>query len=321
MSLFAYVARSTGDSPPADAVQGGFDGGPSYHARGVVNGKRIPGKVGTSGSRMVGACIPYGGKENRIHDFEVLTSPCQVSYVRCSTGDLPPKDAVAGGYDGGNSYHASGIVNGKRIPGKVGVSGGKLKGACIAYGSKEHRINEFDVLVIDDKIVGVDFDVDRGKLLSSTPKVIAQEVLENYDSSTDQSMEFSYNEQVSNTSSFQHTAGVGIKVGTEFKCGYPCVAEGKISVEVNASYQYSWGASKTTSKSYNGKLPVVAKAGTAVECKAVITEAILDVPYTIRLKSGRTSSGKWRGVSTWGFHATFTERKKGYTTDLFDFWV
>jgi len=310
MSRFDYVRCSAGDYPPANAVKGGFDGGPSYHARGIVNGKMIPGKVGTPGSGdcMVGACIPYGNKENRIHDFEVLTSLCEVNYVHCRTGDHPPKNAVQGGYDGGESYHARGTVSGKLIPGKVGISGGALKGACIAYGSKEHRIHYFEVLVIEpDKVVRVDFDVDNGKLLHSKPRVIAEEDLNN-GTSDHQSMEFSYNEQVSTTSSFQRTSGEEITVGIAFKCGVPCVVDGKIEVGEKASY--SWGKSKTTSKSYTGKVPVRAKPHTVVECKAVITHAKLEVPYKIHFESGRTSSGVWHGASTWGFRVTIDEKKK-----------
>ena len=68
-----------------------------------------------------------------------------------------------------------------------------------------------------------------------------------------------------------------------------------------------------TSKSYTGKVPVRAKTHTAVECKA---EAKLEVPYRIHLESGRTSSGVWHGVSTWGFHVTIDERRNRlYVTD------
>ena len=147
-----YVSCSTGDLPPPNAVQGGWDGGPSYHARGPVDGLTVPGKVGVSdtGRSFVGACIPYASKENRVHTFEVLTFDGNTSYVKCKTGDMPPENAVQGGYDGGASYHARGSVDGKTIPGKVGTDKwGKLKGACIPYGGKEHRIHTFEVLVID----------------------------------------------------------------------------------------------------------------------------------------------------------------------------
>ena len=74
--MLSYVSCMTGDSPPKNAVKGGYDNGPSYHARGLVNGLTIPGKVGVKSEnnlRFVGACIPYGSKENRVNSFEVLT--------------------------------------------------------------------------------------------------------------------------------------------------------------------------------------------------------------------------------------------------------
>ena len=86
---------------------------------------------------------------------------------RCKTGDRPPDNAVQGGFDGGPSYHARGEVRGKIIPGKAGVKEASdvfyLKGACIPYGSREHRIHDFQVLVMADKIERVEFDCDRGK--------------------------------------------------------------------------------------------------------------------------------------------------------------
>lgn len=44
--MLSYVKCKTGDKPPNNAVDGGFDDGPSYHATGVVNNLTIPGKVG-----------------------------------------------------------------------------------------------------------------------------------------------------------------------------------------------------------------------------------------------------------------------------------
>ena len=85
--MLSYKSCKTGDTPPKNAVQGGYDDGPSYHARGEVCGKTIPGKVGVrseNNHRFVGACIPYGSKRHRINSFEVLTvdDPSEVSYAR-----------------------------------------------------------------------------------------------------------------------------------------------------------------------------------------------------------------------------------------------
>ena len=86
--MLSYKKCKTGDKPPINAVEAGFDDGPSYHARGVVNDLTIPGKVGVKSEndrRFVGACIPYGTKEHRVHSFEVLTvdDPSALTYERC----------------------------------------------------------------------------------------------------------------------------------------------------------------------------------------------------------------------------------------------
>lgn len=88
--MLSYVSCKTGDNPPNNAVQAGYDNGPSYHARGVVNEFTIPGKVGVKSEnshRFVEARLPYGSKNHRISSFEVLTvdDPSELTYVRCVT--------------------------------------------------------------------------------------------------------------------------------------------------------------------------------------------------------------------------------------------
>ena len=306
---FQYVKCLTGDQPPKNALEGGFDSRPSYHARGFVDGKTIPGKVGLDiNGCLKGACIPYGGRENRIDSFDVLTSEWNTSYVRCRTGDQPPKKAVIGGHDEGPSYHARAkIPNGKTIPGKVGVTrekDGDLKGACVPYGGKEYRINDFEVLVIDDTISHVEFQVDKAKMLATTPKVIAQNENRN-DSSETQTIEFSFSKTITNSFTFTHQAGVSISVGTKFKCGLPLVGEAEVEVAISGSYSYTWGESMSQSQSFEAKFPVKAGPKSTVICKALVNETKLEVPYIVHLKSGNTSSGVWHGTSSWGLQATY----------------
>lgn len=304
-----------GDLPPGNAIQGGFDNGPSYHARGVVSGKTIPGKAGVDSpvnGRLKGACFPYGSKEHRINDFEVLTSEWKTSYVKCKTGNRPPKNAVQGGYDGGPSYHARGIVDGKIVPGKVGVTrehDGNLLGACIAYGGKEHRINNFEVLVIDDAISHVEFQVDESKILSTAPKVIARQK-NNNDTSVTQSMEFSCSETIRNSFTFTHQFGASVSVGTKMECGLPMVAGGGVNVKVSGSYSYTWGKSGTTEQSFVAKFPVNAGPHSTVVSEALVNETKLEVPYTVFFKSGNTSRGMWHGTSCWGLQSSCKEVKE-----------
>ena len=86
--MLSYVECTTGDKPPSNAVEAGFDGGPSNHARGLVEGLTVPGKVcvrSENDLRLVEACIPYGSEEHLVHSFEVLTvdDPSALTYERC----------------------------------------------------------------------------------------------------------------------------------------------------------------------------------------------------------------------------------------------
>ena len=102
--MLSYVKCKTGDEPPNNAVEGGFDDGPSYHARGVVNNLTVPGKVGVRSEndhRLVGACIPYGSAEHRVHSFEVLTvdDPSALTYLRCVTTRFSVQSCFAEQFD------------------------------------------------------------------------------------------------------------------------------------------------------------------------------------------------------------------------------
>jgi len=315
--MLSYVKCKTGDKPPSNAVEAGFDDGPSYHARGVVNDLTIPGKVGVRSEndhRLVGACIPYGSAEHRVHSSEVLTvdDPSALTYERCKTGDRPPENAVQGGLDGGPSYHARGEVRGKLIPGKADVQGTRddfyLKGACIPYGLREHRIHDFQVLVMADKIDRVEFHCDRGKLGATNPKVLAVQENSN-ESSQPQSVEFSYSETVSNTSTFTHQWGISISRSAKFSCELPTVFKGEISTTTTGSVSLTWGKTETFQKTVSGKHPVVAAPFTKVICEVVANEAMMDVPYTMYFKSGKTSGGMWKGVSTWDVKTSLKEEK------------
>ena len=183
-----------------------------------------------------------------------------------------------------------------------------LKGACIPYGSREHRIHDFEVLVMADKIERVEFHCDRGKLGATNPKVLTVQELPN-DTSQPQSMEFSYSETVSNTSSFTYQWGESVSGGSKFSCELPTVAKGEISTTLTESVSLTWGKTETFKKTVSMKHPVVAAPFTKVICEVVAHEAKMDVPYTMYFKYGKTSGGMWKGVSTWDVKTSFKEEK------------
>ena len=48
-----------------------------------------------------------------------------------------------------------------------------------------------------------------------------------------------------------------MKVGTAFSCGVPLLAEGKVSVEVTANYEFTYGTTGSVAKTISGKNRVI----------------------------------------------------------------
>lgn len=129
------------------------------------------------------------------------------------------------------------------------------------------------------------------------------------ESSQPQSVEFSYSETVSNTSTFTHQWGISISRSAKFSCELPTVFKGEISTTTTGSVSLTWGKTETFQKTVSGKHPVVAAPFTKVICEVVANEAMMDVPYTMYFKSGKTSGGMWKGVSTWDVKTSLKEEK------------
>ena len=67
----------------------------------------------------------------------------------------------------------------------------------------------------DMEVEKVEFNLDSGRIISSTPIVLAEQVLTN-NSDTEQEMSFSVNKSVTNTSTFEYSTGFTVTVGMEF---------------------------------------------------------------------------------------------------------
>lgn len=120
----------------------------------------------------------------------------------------------------------------------------------------------------------------EGTVKSYSPELIGLQYIDNADSSSEQSTEFSVSEEVTQTSSFTHTAGIEVAVGTEFKCGVPLLAEGSISVEVTVGYEFSYNTEKSVTKSLEAEYSCVAAPGTIVQCKALLYKYKVHIPFT-----------------------------------------
>lgn len=145
-------------------------------------------------------------------------------------------------------------------------------------------------------------------MLGTSTKVLALQEHSNK-TSLSQSMELSFSDTVSNTSTFTHRWGASVSTGTKFTCGLPCIAEGKIDAKLSASVSLTWGKSETIQRKCDVKIPVKIGPYSKVTCEVVVNESKLEVPYTMHFKSGKTSKGMWSGVSTWNVKTSCKEIK------------
>ncbi|TBU58028.1 hypothetical protein BD310DRAFT_928141 [Dichomitus squalens] len=95
------------------------------------------------------ARVAWGGGELEHRGrYDLLPfDPNTMEWVQASGGHVPPgRRPVEGGYEenGDKLYHAIGVVNGVKVPGKAGAH---LRGANVPFGGQEHHVDHYEILV------------------------------------------------------------------------------------------------------------------------------------------------------------------------------
>merc|ERR1719350_1750124 len=101
------------------------------------------------------------------------------------------------------------------------------------------------------------------------------------------------------TRSYSHTVGFGVTISSTVSAGFNFeVVEGGASITVGfeASYSHTWenGESEQNSRSYT--FPVSVPAYSVYRAQAVVHEATMNVPYTMKLSIG---GHEWEVQGTW----------------------
>ncbi|KAJ7301694.1 hypothetical protein DFH08DRAFT_906498 [Mycena albidolilacea] len=160
----------------------------------------------------------------------------------------------------------------------------------------------------DMDVVKVEYTLDQGKIMASTPTVLASQTLFNT-TDIEQEMNYSMNETITETTSFSHTEGFSLTVGMSFSAGVPLFGESEFHMDLSVSTSMSWGKESSFQKSFTAEFPVKAAPHSSVRAVSTVHVGTLEVPYTMTLRSRRTgitvvSSGTWHGVSAWNLSHT-----------------
>lgn len=161
----------------------------------------------------------------------------------------------------------------------------------------------FTFLFEDTKIDRIEYDINRGLVLSRVPELIGTQTELNY-TDVNQTVEFDFSRTETISSSFDYTLGFTITVGASGKVGIPFVAEGAIKVDLSNSHTMKWGSTTTQSRTYASRFPATAPPHTKITATASVTCSQIEIPFTIYSKSVATgfevrTEGTYRGVTYW----------------------
>lgn len=153
--------------------------------------------------------------------------------------------------------------------------------------------------------VTFDFQPDVGKILSTVPEVVAEQVYDNRHSTSPLNSVFTFNKTMVAESSFSHEHGFTIGVDTEvtFQTGVPFIAEGSVKVGISASTTHKWTFTEVnrTETQYSMSQTFQVAPGKAVRQKAVVQRAELTIPYVANVRTlfncEGTMKGTWNGVT------------------------
>jgi len=125
----------------------------------------------------------------------------------------------------------------------------------------------------------IEYFVEKASVHEYPPETVAYLRIDNTNGTAEQNIKFVVSETVSDSSSFTHTAGASVTVGTEFSVGVPLLSDGKVSVEISAKYEFAYGKERVEESATEAEYTCIAPVGKKVKCSALLFKYQSSVPY------------------------------------------
>lgn len=137
--------------------------------------------------------------------------------------------------------------------------------------------------LLKKEILNVDYKLNEAEITNLDALACLNTTIRN-EGGADVTQTLQYTYSKSEVGTWNNSAGIEIGVSTAFKAGVPLLAEGKIEVSVNASYTHEWGGSSGTEKNISSSTQVVVPSKTEGKAKVLIRRAIIDIPFTYKVR-------------------------------------
>jgi Repeat of unknown function (DUF5648)/Clostridium epsilon toxin ETX/Bacillus mosquitocidal toxin MTX2 len=155
------------------------------------------------------------------------------------------------------------------------------------------------------RISSISYDTAHGTIQSTHLDSLYSIVIKNA-SSVPQSSQVEGTQAVTDTTGWSSTVEAKVGVTVSGEIGIPFVESGKIEVSAQAGYSYVWNGSKTVSKSWSWKQPVVVPAQSTIQASVAVAQSSVTVPYTVQgvfvFSDGSTAaamqSGFYSGINS-----------------------
>ncbi|THV02168.1 hypothetical protein K435DRAFT_653784 [Dendrothele bispora CBS 962.96] len=149
----------------------------------------------------------------------------------------------------------------------------------------------------------IDFDVSQGKILGEVTMILGTQTVTNTSQNQTKEPTFSFSETAPASSNFEYRSGFPLDAGWVLKTGIPAVSNGVIMIDSTVNDR-KFGTPDNNTKTYTASFKGKVGPGNKAIATLSVQRAMLEVPYTIHLKSKsgvRTETmGLWSGMSTWG---------------------
>ncbi|GLB41000.1 hypothetical protein LshimejAT787_0902150 [Lyophyllum shimeji] len=187
----------------------------------------------------------------------------------------------------------------------------------VAYQNRNSKCHFTICEPVDSKVIfDVEYDLKSAKLGREEVSIQQHEIVNNtpFDSKLDGTTSYTYRKSTAGT--WNNTAGFEIGTKISFKVStVPFVAENGIDLTMKASYNHSWGGSKTEDESFtitaSGHVPPMKRA----VLKFIVKRKKMDVKFTykerVRYKNRpevvRTKKGIYSNVETFDAQSILTD--------------
>jgi len=161
--------------------------------------------------------------------------------------------------------------------------------------------NGFSDPVIEYMVETMEYEKPQVKIKSDAPTGILEQILEN-DTNVDQTMHMEKKTTTAIVSSWSNATGFKATVGGSVTAGVPAVSSGTVSWSAEFSNTFTFGESTSKGFELGFSFDLTVPAKKTFRGWAQITEAHIEVPYTVfgelHFKSGRRIKHKLSGIYT-----------------------